>query len=49
VALFFMMNGGDILVLQRILGHSKIEQTMAYAHFSPDHLMQAVQLNPLEN
>ncbi len=45
----FMMNGGDILVLQRILGHKKIEQTMAYAHFSPDHLMQAVQLNPLEN
>ncbi len=45
----FMMNGGDILVLQRILGHSKIEQTMVYAHFSPDHLMQAVQLNPLEN
>jgi site-specific recombinase XerD len=31
----FMMNDGDILVLQRILGHSKIEQTMAYAHFSP--------------
>ncbi|WP_244230831.1 tyrosine-type recombinase/integrase [Vibrio ouci] len=45
----FMMNGGDILVLQRILGHRKIEQTMAYAHFSPDHLMQAVHLNPLEN
>ncbi|EKO3474090.1 tyrosine-type recombinase/integrase [Vibrio fluvialis] len=45
----FMMSGGDILVLQRILGHKKIEQTMAYAHFSPDHLMQAVQLNPLEN
>jgi len=45
----FMMNGGDILVLQRILGHKKIEQTMAYAHFTPDHLMQAVQLNPLEN
>ncbi|MGR5363628.1 phage integrase [Vibrio mediterranei] len=48
-ASYFMMNGGDILVLQRILGHSKIEQTMAYAHFSPDYLMQAVQLNPLEN
>lgn len=45
----FMMNGGDILVLQRILGHSKIEQTMAYAHFSPEHLIQAVDLNPLEN
>ncbi len=44
-----MMNRGDILILQRILGHQKIEQTMAYAHFSPDHLIQAVQLNPLEN
>jgi len=43
----FMMNGGNILVLQRILGHSKIEQTMAYAHFSPEHLIEAVRLNPL--
>ncbi len=42
-----MINGGNILVLQRILGHSKIEQTMAYAHFSPEHLMEAVRLNPL--
>jgi len=24
-------------------------KTMVYAHFSPDHLIQAVQLNPLEN
>ncbi|MDN3697038.1 tyrosine-type recombinase/integrase [Vibrio cortegadensis] len=45
----FMMNKGDILVLQRILGHTKIEQTMAYAHFAPEHLIQAVHLNPLEN
>ncbi|EDK30807.1 Integrase [Vibrionales bacterium SWAT-3] len=45
----FMMNKGDILVLQRILGHTKIEQTMAYSHFAPEHLMQAVHLNPLEN
>ncbi|WP_244230818.1 tyrosine-type recombinase/integrase [Vibrio ouci] len=45
----FMMNKGVILVLQRILGHTKIEQTMAYAHFSPEHLIQAVHLNPLEN
>ncbi|OBT16233.1 integrase [Vibrio tasmaniensis] len=45
----FMMNGGDILVLQRILGHKKIDQTMAYAHFAPEHLIQAVELNPLEN
>ena len=48
-ATHFMMNRGDILVLQRILGHKKIEQTMAYAHFAPEHLIQAVQLNPLEN
>ncbi len=48
-ATHFMMNRGDILILQRILGHRKIEQTMAYAHFSPDHLIQAVHLNPLEN
>lgn len=45
----FMMNGGDILTLQRILGHSSITMTMRYAHFSPDHLNEAVKLNPLEN
>lgn len=43
----FMMNGGNILVLQRILGHKKIEHTMNYAHFSPDHLSEAVHLNPM--
>ncbi|CAH7226421.1 Site-specific recombinase XerD [Vibrio chagasii] len=43
----FMMNGGNILILQRILGHQKIEHTMNYAHFSPDHLSEAVLLNPL--
>ncbi|MEZ9233275.1 tyrosine-type recombinase/integrase [Vibrio amylolyticus] len=48
-ATHFMINRGDILILQRILGHQKIEQTMVYAHFSPDHLIQAVELNPLEN
>ncbi|MGP2468407.1 site-specific integrase [Yersinia sp. 2540 StPb PI] len=43
----FMMNGGNILVLQRILGHSNIRETMRYAHFAPDHLEEAVNLNPL--
>ncbi|UBO74883.1 phage integrase [Aeromonas rivuli] len=43
----FMMNGGNILVLQRILGHSTIVMTMRYAHFAPDHLDDAVRLNPL--
>ncbi len=31
-----MANGGNILVLQRILGHASIQQTMTYAHFTPD-------------
>ncbi|NBN73629.1 phage integrase [Proteus sp. G2615] len=43
----FMMNGGNILVLQRILGHTDIKMTMRYSHFAPDHLDDAVKLNPL--
>ncbi|MEN3258492.1 tyrosine-type recombinase/integrase [Sodalis endosymbiont of Spalangia cameroni] len=42
----FMMNGGNILTLQKILGHSTINQTMVYAHFAPEHLIDAVKLNP---
>ena len=43
----FMMNGGNILVLQQILGHASITDTMKYAHFSPTHLEDAIRLNPL--
>ena len=43
----FMMNGGNILVLQKILGHAAIKDTMIYAHFSPDHLIESLKLNPL--
>lgn len=43
----FMMNGGNILVLQRILGHANIRETMRYAHFAPDHLEEAAELNPI--
>ncbi|MNH45631.1 site-specific tyrosine recombinase XerC [compost metagenome] len=42
-----MMSGGNILVLQRILGHTDIKMTMRYAHFAPDHLEDAVRLNPI--
>ncbi|MDP8173649.1 tyrosine-type recombinase/integrase [Pasteurella skyensis] len=45
----FMMNGGNILVLKEILGHSDIKMTMRYAHFSPSYLETAVELNPLKN
>ncbi|MBV4368164.1 phage integrase [Erwinia phyllosphaerae] len=43
----FMMNGGNILVLQRILGHTDIKMTMRYAHFAPSHLQEATTLNPM--
>ncbi len=42
-----MMNGGNILVLQQILGHQSM--TMRYAHFAPDHLEEAIKLNPLSS
>ncbi len=44
-ASYFMMNGGNILVLQKILGHADIKQTMAYSHFAPSHLQDAVLFN----
>jgi integrase len=40
----FMINGGN----KRILGHTDIKVTMRYAHFAPDHLSEAMLLNPLE-
>lgn len=43
----FMMNDGNILVLQRILGHTDIKVTIRYAHFASDHLSEAMLLNPL--
>lgn len=43
----YMMNGGDILTLQRVLGHASLAMTMKYAHFSPGHLAEVVMLNPL--
>lgn len=46
-ATHFMMNGGNIITLQRILGHATIQQTMTYAHFAPDYLADAVKFNPV--
>jgi site-specific recombinase XerD len=42
----FMMGGGNILTLQRILGHQSIAMTMRYAHLAPDHLEESRRLNP---
>ncbi|MDR3432581.1 MAG: tyrosine-type recombinase/integrase [Rouxiella aceris] len=46
-ATHFMMKGGNIITLQRILGHADVSQTMTYAHFSPDYLADAINFNPL--
>jgi integrase len=43
----FMMNGGNILALQKILGHQSLTMTMRYAHLAPDHLAEAIKLNPM--
>lgn len=43
----YMMNGGDLLTLQRILGHGSISMTMRYAHLAPSFLDSAVQLSPI--
>ena len=43
----FTMQGGNIVALQKILGHSSLTVTMKYAHLSPEHLNEAIRLNPL--
>ena len=43
----FVINGGNILTLQKILGHTSLAMTMRYAHLAPDHLRDALRFNPL--
>lgn len=42
----FMMGGGNLVTLQRLLGHSDIKMTMRYAHLAPQYLQDAIKLNP---
>jgi integrase len=42
----FIQNGGNILTLQKILGHSSLVMTMRYAHLAPEHLQDALRFSP---
>ncbi|MCU1717687.1 tyrosine-type recombinase/integrase [Pseudomonas sp. 5P_3.1_Bac2] len=42
----YMMQGGSILALQKILGHGDIKMTMRYSHLAPDHFSTALSLSP---
>jgi len=39
----FIMAGGNILTLQKILGHSDLKMTMRYAHLAPDFFHQEIE------
>ncbi|MFO1390471.1 tyrosine-type recombinase/integrase [Cellvibrio sp.] len=43
----YLINGGDILALQRILGHSDLKVTMRYAHLAPDYMASVTKLSPM--
>jgi integrase len=38
----FMMTGGNILTLQKLLGHSSVAVTMKYAHLAPDFMRDEI-------
>ncbi|VDZ79907.1 probable bacteriophage integrase [Salmonella bongori] len=48
-AAHFMISGGNILTLQKILGHHDIKMTMRYAHLAPDHLETALRFQSSGN
>lgn len=40
----FVMNGGSLYDLQKLLGHARFEETQRYAHMTPEHLAKAVNI-----
>jgi integrase len=42
IASHFMMARGNILTLQRLLGHSSVAVTMKYAHLAPDFMREEI-------
>lgn len=45
----FIHKGGNILTLQKILGHTSLAMTMRYSHLAPDHLQDALRFNPFSD
>lgn len=49
-AKFFLLNGGDLFMLQKILGHSDISVTRIYVDYDEDDMLtQNAKFNPLDN
>ncbi|MEE9229200.1 MAG: tyrosine-type recombinase/integrase, partial [Acidobacteriota bacterium] len=42
-ASWYVMDGGDLYRLQKLLGHATIAQTQKYAHLAPEYMKSAVQ------
>lgn len=40
----YMMKGGNLYDLQKLLGHTKSETTNVYAHLAPEHLQEAAKV-----
>lgn len=40
----FVMNGGSLYDLQKLLGHARFEETQRYAHLTPEHLSKAINI-----
>jgi integrase len=45
----YMMNGGNVFDLQKILGHTDIKMTMRYAHFTAEHLQTSIKFMNMTN
>jgi len=48
---YYMINGGNIIALQKVLGHQSLTMTMTmtmrHAHLSPEHLQETRNLHPI--
>ena len=44
MASWFVMSGGNVVHLQKILGHASITMTMRYAHLAPDFIEEATSI-----